>query len=122
MPKIIDTYCRDCGTETYDVHLAQCDAATDPCACGGETRVLWSRGIAPQTDVFGREKWSIAAGCYVRSQREQDRIMREAGFEPSGDKVHGARNSDHQNLGKSFSYHGQTKRRVLEVKRQYDEQ
>lgn len=110
-----DLYCKRCGREESDVRIV---GGVFPECCG--ERMRW-RPFHPKTDVYGRPVWSVAAGCYVTSSRERDKIMREAGFEPRGDKVHGGRNESHRNLGKSFSYSGQTVRKTLVPERVYKE-
>jgi hypothetical protein len=73
-----------------------------------------------QTDIYGSEQTSrvldegISADGNNRpltftSTRERERKMRTMGYEPAGDRVHGARNEDGLK-GKKFIYPGQSRR------------
>jgi hypothetical protein len=104
-----DLLCPKCSCEMRNVPIEHgeypsCDL------CG--TKMRWKPSRF-RTDVYGAPRYSEAAGCEVRSSRDRDRIMREAGFFPCGDKVGGARNESHLGLGKITSYPGQSVRRVL---------
>lgn len=81
-----------------------------PDCCGQPMRWV---PFVPKTDVMGGPTWSWACGDYVTSSRERDARMKRAGFEPSGDKVNGARDEGHLNLGKTTSFPGQSVRRTL---------
>lgn len=81
------------------------------CPCGGTLRFV-PEGF--MTDVFGSAQYSDAVGDYVTSSHDRDRKMRDAhheigdsgfsvkGYEPCGDKVHGAR-PDHSLKNTAFS-------------------
>ena len=103
-----DFYCPRCDSEQYDVYVTDamvCARLFPACQnCGTGTRISWARGLAPSTDVLGVEKYSDALGGTYTSQRDLDQKMKAAGFEPCGDKVGGARNESHLNLGKKFSF------------------
>jgi hypothetical protein len=104
----------------HDIRCVRCDAVRRDvpivkqryprCECGG--RMDWIPFV-PKTDVKGGPTWSWACGDYVTSSRERDARMRAKGFEPSGDKVGGARDEGHLNLGKTTSFAGQSVRRTL---------
>jgi hypothetical protein len=104
-----DLRCRTCNRVTENVTVDPNDFPR--CTCGGEQ--TWIPSKAPRTDVYGRDIWSWALGDTVRSGRERDARMRAKGFEPSGDKVNGARDEGHLNLGKTTSFAGQSVRRTL---------
>lgn len=64
-----------------------------------------------RTDVFGSPKMDEINGTgEYSSNRELERRMARDGWEPAGDKVGGARNESHLNLGKKFSFSGQRNR------------
>jgi hypothetical protein len=107
VPAIHDLYCKTCGKERTDVPVI---GGKFPRCCGAPMR--W-RPCAVKTDVKGAATWSWACGDYVSSSRERDKRMAAKGFEPSGDKVSGARDEDHLNLGKTTSFAGQSVRRTL---------
>ena len=106
MSVLHDIRCRSC---TFTERNIEIHAGIFPrCPiCGRET--TWIPFIA-KTDVYGHPVYSEAAGRWVGSSRERDKIMKAAGFEPCGDRVGGARNHSHLGLGKSTSYPGQVRR------------
>jgi hypothetical protein len=91
-----DLYCRRCGTERKNRMVDVKELPHCP-NCQTVMRVDWSHGQPPATDVRGSEQTSEvlddADGRPLRwtSTRERDRKMRAQGFEPAGDRVHGAR-------------------------------
>lgn len=104
-----DLRCPSCESEIRNARVTPMNYPRCPLC---NTQMVW-KPSGFRTDVYGSPRYSDAAGCEVRSSRDRDRLMREAGFEPSGDKVGGARNEEHLHLGKTFSYSGQGVRRTL---------
>lgn len=99
-----DLYCRTCGREEENAGIRN---GIFPSCCGATMR--W-RPFPIRTDVLPCPAYSEATGTIVGSTRERDKMMRAAGFEPCGDRVGGARNESHLNLGKITSYPGQVRR------------
>lgn len=108
-----DLRCPACESEERNVRVTP---GNYPRCQGCGEQMRW-KPSSFRTDVYGSPRYSEAAGCEVRSSRDRDRIMREAGFLPCGDKVGGARNEEHLGLGKSFSYAGQGVRKTLSRER-----
>ena len=109
MAVLHDVWCRRCG----GVEEQMVDTKNVPrCHCGGKRQVVYLQ--APYTDVYGSEQWDAKNEIAFTSERDRERKMKELGpgFErsPSADKHHGARNEEHLNLGKHFSYPGQVRR------------
>jgi hypothetical protein len=113
MSIIHDIHCTSgtCVWENLGVHINA--GKFPPCPeCGSAT--AWTpAGFS--SDVLTH--YSIAGGREFTSTREKDKFMAARGFVPAGDPVGGALNQEHMNLGKSFSYSGQTTRRTLERRR-----
>ena len=65
---------------------------------------------APKTDLWGGTRYCVANDIYASSTGDYERQLKASGRYPKGDKVGGARNESYRNLGKSFSYKGQSKR------------
>lgn len=76
--------------------------------CGGFMGIIFLKPV--YTDVYGSEQTDRINGIKFSSETDRRKKMRELGpgFEPSpsADKHHGARNEEHLNLGKTFSYKG----------------
>ena len=99
------TRCQDCD-DVQEYTWCEADRYP-PCeSCGGTLQWV-PAGL--HTDVYGCAKYSDATGQYHTSQRDKDRVMKEAGYEPCGDKVHGAR-PEHRIKNTGFSYRGQPSR------------
>lgn len=105
MPIIHDLRCTDCGTIFHDIAVEP-GCYPDCPRCGGPRTWVPSR---LKTDLYGQPQWCEASGEYHASTRDRERRMREEGFEPSGDKVHGAR-IRRELKNTVFSYAGQTHR------------
>lgn len=92
----------------YDLHCTRCDATWRDVSCRpgewGTCTCGAPRAMTPfvfATDVLGCERVSgvLDEGVGDRplrytSTREREAKMRRMGFEPAGDRVHGARNQD----------------------------
>jgi hypothetical protein len=69
----------------------------------------------PQTfyaDAWGGPRYDTAMDKWYGSKSEHRKEMKDKGLSEAGDRVHGARNEDHLNLGKGFSYAGQVSRKT----------
>ena len=62
------------------------------------------------TPEYGGPQWSQAAARTFDSRSEERAYWKQSGFTEAGDKVGGARNEDHLNLGKIYSAKGLSKR------------
>lgn len=62
------------------------------------------------TPEYGGPKYSVAADQVFASRSEEKAYWKANGFTEAGDKVGGARNEEHLNLGKVFSGKGIKKR------------
>ena len=103
-----DLQCEACGERHSDVPVS--GGVAPPCAsCGGPCRIVFDRWTTVHTDLFSTPQYSDASGRWHRSQREKERCMREAGFEPCGDRQHGGR-PEHRIHETAFSYAGQASR------------
>ena len=71
-----------------NVMLRQYDEAFSCPSCGAAMRKLPSLFA---TDVCGSTQYSQALDIEYTSTRDRERQMKRLGFEPAGDKVHGAR-------------------------------
>jgi len=104
-----DLECDVCGAREDDASVS--GGTIPPCAsCGGSRRIVFDGWTTVHTDLFPTPQYSDASGSWHRSQREKERALRERGFEPCGDRNHGAR-PDHRIRDSAFSYAGQHSRR-----------
>ena len=63
-------------------------------------------------DAWGAPKWVGGIEQRFDSKSEWRRELRRQGLSEAGDRVGGARNEEHLNLGKGFSYAGQGSRKT----------
>ena len=69
----------------------------------------------PQTfyaDAWGGPRFVGGLDREFDSKSDLRKEMKRQGLSEAGDPVHGARNEDHLNLGKGFSYRGQGSRKT----------
>lgn len=105
MKALHDLHCTACSNTVENVLVEDCQYP-DCELCGAA--MDWTPAQL-NTDVFGSEQYSEAAGRSFTSQRQKRNFMREAGYEEAGDKVGGAR-PEHRIKGTGFSYGGQSSR------------
>ena len=98
MPRLLRCSACDAVTEQLchyrDYPVSECCAAVQ----------TWVPHV-PKIDAH-EPVYSDATGQWHSSQRDKERVMREKGYEPAGDKTHGAR-PDLRIHRKGFSYPGQ---------------
>ena len=98
--------CDRCGSD-FDAVCRMAERHNQKCLCGGPgVQVICT---APRVDAHDAVYDPVLDVTYS-SRKELESKMRRAGFSPAGDKKGGARNEEHQNLGKLFSYKGQANR------------
>jgi len=99
MNKQWDYSCESCGKRKigWDADFNVCCGEEMTRGFGG-ARTYESRGALYDT--------TLPDECWGKSRSETRSIMREKGLYESGDRVGGARNEDHLNTGKLFSYKG----------------
>jgi hypothetical protein len=68
--------------------------------------VSWEGGKPPATDVHGTPQFNNATGQSHSTTRAAEKVMRDYGFDPCGDKEHGGRDV-HRIENKGFSYPSQ---------------
>jgi len=122
MPILHDLQCKGCGWESPETVLVP-SAGPPPCpSCRHKTEPRYDAWNTMVLDCYSTPKYFDAAGRSFSSTREKERFMykehrigtAERGrgtvrYEPSGDRVHGAR-PDHTLKDKGFSYAGQKNR------------
>jgi len=91
--------CLECETVEHDFHVQGGDYGRCP-VCTSNHRTWIPSKV--NTDVYGAPQYSDATGQWHTSQRDKVRVMREAGYEEAGDKVHGAR-PEHRLTNHGFS-------------------
>jgi len=109
MPILDDYYCEKCeATEEGwrdEKHLC----------CGKQmTRMI---GAAHNYDWDGPRQYRTMREEPFASKREMKQWCKDRGLEEAGDKVGGARNEDHLNMGKLYSYSGAPTRSRMDVRR-----
>ena len=106
-PIIHDLRCPNCDDIVLS-HYMEPDQFP-PCQGCGATMTWIPTKVS--TDIWGAPRQdTINDTGESTSRRELEKKMKAKGFEPAGDKVGGARNESHLNLGKHYSYAKQTKR------------
>ena len=101
-----DLFCRLCDLELMDFYMDGLDFPS--CPCGGRMETLFA--TAPVIDAWGGPQYDPALDIYFASKSERRAYMKGRNLMECGDPVHGARNQDGLNLGKSYSFGGQTRR------------
>ena len=103
-----DFYCKRCDVYKHDSFFMPGEEHIQPCImCDGDMEKLPSLFSTPE---YGGPRYSVAADQTFSSRSEEKAYWKANGFTEAGDKVGGARNEDHLNLGKVFSGKGLTKR------------
>ena len=84
-----DLRCADCGSVATSV---PCEfGAYGTCDCGGARKVTWENGQAPSNDLVKESvRFNRGLGMECATSRDIDREARVRGWEPVGDKLHGA--------------------------------
>ena len=105
MARLIDTRCRKCG-EVYE------DVWTDekyPLCCGKSTQ--WTPTVVHTTEWGSPRHYPHLRDEPFSSRSELSSFAEKNGMAlgVSAEKVGGARNEEHLNLGKKFSYSGSPK-------------
>lgn len=105
---------------TFDMHCKQCDVIEENAfflpgeehetKCPVCTSLMSKMPSLFSTPEYGGPRFSEAAQQTFGSRSEEKAYWKSNGFTEAGDKVHGARNEDHLNLGKVFSGKNLTKR------------
>ena len=102
---IHDLRCLSCGTVEPDV---PCESGRYPsCVCGGARTWVPTRF---NTDITGGPIYMRSLDREFDSKSSLRSYLKENGLQEAGDKVGGARNESHLNLGKGFSYKGMSRR------------
>ena len=103
-----DMLCESCDLITEDVLFLCGEVHESRCPeCNAHMSKMPSLFSTPE---YGGPRYSVAADQTFASRSEEKAYWKASGFTEAGDKVHGARNEDHLNLGKAFSGKGITKR------------
>lgn len=104
MPPIHDLLCQNGHIEE---NVPVVDRPYPACKCGAERDWMPTKVT---THEWGQSRYYRSLDRTFGSKSELKQYMKEHHAIEAGDKVGGARNTDHLNLGKSFSFAGQTKR------------
>jgi hypothetical protein len=104
-----DLRCEKCGEIEQNVYYEK--GETPVCPCGGARGPDYAT-FKINTPEWGGPKFFNGLDRTFNSRSELNSYLKEKGLQqaPSADKHHGARNESHLNLGKIFSYPGQTRR------------
>lgn len=105
-----DLRCNYCGKVEADVLCASNEVAKGRfplCQCGGDRTWVPSR---VNTDITGGSFYVKSLDREFDSKSDLRSHLKANGLSEAGDRVGGARNESHLNLGKTFSYRGQGSR------------
>ena len=101
---IHDLICRACETILRDQTVRGTEYGL--CQCGAPFDWLPSKVTA---DAWGRPHYIASLDRTFDTKSDLRKELRRCGFEPAGDRVHGARNEDGY-TGRSFSFTKQERR------------
>ena len=103
--RIHDLRCLSCGSIEEDVI---CDSGSYPkCECGGARTWVPAR---VNTDITGGPVYYKSLDREFDSRSSLRSFLKANGLKEAGDRVGGARNESHLNLGKGYSYRGMSRR------------
>jgi len=106
---IHDLRCLQCGAIATDVPCVRREDGGFPlCPLCGGTRTWIPAKL--NTDIWGSGQYVTSLDREFGSKSELRAHLRENGLSEAGDRVGGARNESHLNLGKTYSYNGQVGR------------
>jgi hypothetical protein len=100
--------CEPCGIEVPEGHYPM--DHQEPCKHCGKPMLKVPQPF--HADAWGAPKWVGGIEQRFDSKSEWRRELRRQGLSEAGDRVGGARNEEHLNLGKGFSYAGQGSRKT----------
>lgn len=107
MTIIHDLRCIQCDIIYEDVHCVSGQPFPRSPCCQAEQRWVPSK---LNTDITGGPVYYKSLDREFASKSELKGYLKSKGLSEAGDKVGGARNESHLNLGKGFSYSGQSSR------------